>query len=324
MKKFFLFAAAAFVSAAMTAQTVEVFNTVNSLVTMDTVAAEVTAGTALYNGTAFDVSVAFTDNYKKVNTFANGYKTATLGNAAIDFETGIQGATNPKTAGGGNPAFTLEAPTSGAVLEINAKAQGMILVVHKASSNKNYDVFENEIAIGYQFAMQWPVDSIGVNGVIAYTVANNNNELNQLSLTEFTVTTNTGVTYQATDSITKDKGIQWPERYFTTTEIKKNGVGVIAFPVYEDCKYWVNACGSKMSCSNVIFVAGNPEALDFILNETTDGDKTYPAVTLFNVAKGASINNVAADAKVEKFVKNGQIIIRKGGIEYTVLGTVAE
>lgn len=325
MKKFFFLAAATLVCAAMTAQTVELYNTIESAVTIDTAAAEIQAGTALYTGTNFDVAPAFTDNYKQVNTYANNYKTATLGNLAINFELGIQGANNPKTADGGNPASTLTTPAGGAVLQINAKANGKILVIHKASSNKNYAVFENNTAIGYDFAMQWPVDSIGVNGVIAYTVANAENEYNQLSLTQFTVTTNTGVTFQATDSITKDKGIQWPERYFTTTEIKKNGIGVIAFNAYKDCTYFVHACGSKISAANVIFVANNPTALDLVLNGSALDDGTViPNLTLYSIPAATAINNVEAEVKAEKFVKNGQIIIRKGGIEYTVLGTVAE
>lgn len=316
MKKFFFFAAALVASVTVNAQTIEVFNTKDSSVAIDTAAVEIAAGTSIYAGTNFDVAVKFTDSYKSVNTYANNYKTGLVGSTAIDFTMGIQGAGNPKDVDGGNPGNTLLIPASGAVYSIKAKADGKIIVVHKASANKQYCVWENGSLVGYDFAMQAP-DSIESSGVLRYTLAGNEENYNYVDANHLTVTVSNNYAFEASQKI------EQPMYYFGCSSF--NAVGVIAFDAFTDAEYLVHATGSKISAANIIFVGDNDSEVVVTLDGSTLEDETViPALQLYTVPVPSALNNVEGAVKAQKVIRNGQVLILKNGVKYTVLGTVAE
>ncbi|MBQ8592995.1 MAG: hypothetical protein IJ467_01700 [Bacteroidaceae bacterium] len=192
-------------------------------------AVALTAGTLIGENDDIKLSIAFDDSYKSTSVAANDYTTIVFDATELDASKGAQGSNNPKTADGSNPA-TLTPPqpaTGGAVLQIDAKADGYVYVYGKLSTNKNYTVFEEGTAIGYRLAMQ-------------------DNTFNLLDITvagegEFNYVQNP---------------IPWPEVIFTGDEasaVKGSGLGVIKFPVFKDLKYLVNACGSKISFGGAYF-----------------------------------------------------------------------
>ena len=69
-----------------------------------------------------------------------------------DYQGGLQGVINPKDIDGINASISLNEPVTGAFLKFKAKANGFLYVIHKASSNKAYTVFEEGKAISYTFA----------------------------------------------------------------------------------------------------------------------------------------------------------------------------
>lgn len=337
MKKFFLLAAVAFMSLAASAQTIEVCaldsakgHSMSIVPGKSADGPEIAAGTKFYEGTAMDVTLPFATKMAVVGAAQpNGaHKKVQIGNSEISVAEAIQGNDNPKDADGGNPCNTLIAPSQGALWQIDAKADGYIVVLHKASSNKQYFVFENGTALGYSFGMMTyapdTVTPLGQNGLLQYTLVGDA-EYNYLTAQNLEASTGFNQIGQVEDYFndTLTSGIKW-------RNYKQNGVSAIVFKAYNNCSYLVGAAGSKISASAIVFVNGVTADLPIVAKgETISGEAdganvVYPDVTLATIAAGTAINNVAADAKVEKFVKNGQIIIRKGGIEYTVLGTVAE
>ena len=150
MKKFFFFAAALVASVSVNAQFVQFSH---DGLNADAVTA-IPAGTALGSNDAFVATTAFEDSYKIVNLKNAGFGWVVVDGQVLCADTlGIQGNTNPKDADGNSPATAYTVPVSGAVFQVEAKADGVLMIVHKASSNKQYTVFENNIPVGYHFAM---------------------------------------------------------------------------------------------------------------------------------------------------------------------------
>ncbi len=91
----------------------------------------------------------------------------------------------------------------------------------------------------------------------------------------------------------------------------RNGLGVIAFPVYAGSSYYVNACGSKMSLAAIAF---ETEAVTVKVSDGTNEIELYTreAVT-------TAVENVEA-VKVNKVIENGMLIIEKNGVRYNALG----
>ena len=315
MKKFFFFAAALMVSAAAMA-TAEVYTPSQTDYPTEAEAKEgaaktaVDAGTVLYTGTAFDVKNAFSTSYQRVGLNANAYTTLTMNgsNIVVPDQWGIQGNDNPKDADGGNPALTNVAPSQGAVYQIDVKQDGVIYVFHKASSNKHYTVFEiyngEATSMGYDFAMiTCPGTAEANKGKVPFLAG----VLCKNIITDTLITYNPIVDE---NGYVVEGGIVFPEipllredvptygKIADSTLVQKNGayarngLGVIAFPVYANTSYYVNACGSKMSLAAVAF-------------ETE-------AVT-------TAVENVEA-VKVNKVIENGMLIIEKNGVRYNALG----
>lgn len=308
MKKFFLFAAALVASVSVNAQYISLSK--EGLNQDEAVA--VAAGTSFGANDEIATSAAFDDTYKVVGIKHEGYYDFQIDGAAVGADTlGIQGQTNPKDADGSNPANACTKVATGAVLQINATHDGWIYVFHKASSNKQYMVFENEIPVGYKFGMV-TTDANGYFGTenaiypIEYEIEGNN-ELNQ---------------------ITDSRKILFAEDYAklainpedTTigkADYKRNGLSVIAFQCFANCKYWVHATGSKISATGVAYYASEKDV--YVLNNAEGAQpvKIYSANT-------TALNNVAGEKKAQKVISNGQVLIIKEGVAYTVLGTVAK
>ena len=335
MKKFFFFAAALMVSAAAMA-TAEVYTPSQTdypteAEVKDGTASRtaVDAGTVLYTGTAFDVKNAFATTYQRVGLNANAYTTLTMNgsNIVVPDQWGIQGNDNPKDADGGNPALTNVAPSQGAVYQIDVKQDGVIYVFHKASSNKHYTVFEiygtEATSLGYDFAMiTCPGTAEANKGKVPFLAG----------ILCKDIITDTLITYTPTvgdDGYVVSGGIVFPEipllredvptygKIADSTLVQKNGayarngLGVIAFPVYAGSSYYVNACGSKMSLAAIAFET------EAVTVKVSDGTKEIELYT--REAVTTAVENVEA-VKVNKVIENGMLIIEKNGVRYNALG----
>lgn len=236
---------------------------------VESIPTSVTAGTVLGECDAFKLSTAFDDSYKVVDLKSNDFTSFVFD--GIDFSTtdGIQGNTNPKNVDGANPATTTppSVPVRGAVLQINTKKDGYIYVWGKLSSHKNYTVFGEGSAIGYQLVMQSPT-------------------FGKLD-----------VTVQGEGEYNYVMGpIPWPEVIFTGDEasaVKENGMGVIKFFAYADCTYLVNACGTKMSIGGAWYDAEGDVNVS-IKNDDGTESVLMERAPLKPVSKNLiSVNNVA-------------------------------
>ena len=334
MKKFFFFAAALMVSAAAMA-TAEVYTPsqtdypTEAEVKDGATRTAVDAGVVFYTGTAFDVKNAFSTSYQRVGLNANAYTTLTMNgsNIVVPDQWGIQGNDHPKDADGGNPALTNVAPSQGAVYQIDVKQDGVIYVFHKASSNKHYTVFEiygtEATSLDYDFAMiTCPGTAEANKGKVEWLAG----VLCKDIITDSLITYNPAADG---DGYVIENGIVFPEipllredvptygKIADSTLVQKNGayarngLGVIAFPVYANTSYYVNACGSKMSLAAVAF---ETEAVTVKVSDGTNEIELYTreAVT-------TAVENVEA-VKVNKVIENGMLIIEKNGVRYNALG----
>ena len=309
MKKFFFFAAALVASVTVNAQYISLSH---DGLNADAVTA-VTAGTSFGSNDAIAVSAAFDDSYKLVGVKHEGFYDFQIDDAAVGVDTiGIQGNTNPKDAEGNGPAGKCTVPVSGAVFKIAASANGWIYVFHKATSSKQYVVYENEIPIGYKFGMI-TTDANGYFG-----------EANSLFPIEYEIVGNNDL-----NQITDQRKIEFVEDYAklainpeATTIGKKdyarNGLAVIAFPAYNECTYMVCAVGSKMSATGVAFYAAEKDV--YVLS---NAEGAQP-VKIYTAGVHDALNNVEGAVKAQKVIRNGQVLIIKEGVAYTVLGTVAK
>ena len=208
-------------------------------------------GTTLDAGTVIGETASIVATIGDQDTYKPTSNTFTIGNSTISG--GLQGSTNPKDVDGDVPSYTLSQPVSGAFLQFEVKADGFLYILHKASSNKAYTVFENGKAISYTFA------AIG------------------------DASTDLGAVYQYTLPYGIENGqkvvvrpIEWAEREYLKSvkpdvyasrlttdadgteiwngdDLKKSGSGVIKFPVYSGRKYIVNANGSKITTAGFAF-----------------------------------------------------------------------
>ncbi|MCQ2334287.1 MAG: hypothetical protein MJZ89_00445 [Paludibacteraceae bacterium] len=291
MKKFFFFAAALVASVSMSAQYAHVDY---SALSADE-ARSLSVGTVLAATAGGNVTVAFDDTWKSVNVKTDGYGWFYAGETALNTDTiGAQGQTNGKDADGGNPANTLLPYASGAALAFEATADGYLTVFHKGSSNKQYIVFEEGKAIGYEYAQL--VKVADAPEAIAYTIAGEG-EYNWVSAKIDFVQTIVPVAANG-DSIKS-----------------KNGEAAMRFPVYKDTKYLFGATGSKMSFLGAYF---GTEAISVAKVGGEDKIELLPAVTV------SAVENVATEQKAVKYVKNGQLFIEKNGVIYNVLGTATK
>jgi len=241
-------------------------------------AASVEAGTVVGTSDNVTITILNADNVKATSCKMknSGF---VIGGAELK-ASGVTGSTNPTNAAG-NPALNPGAgiPTTGFALQFEVKADGYLYVCGKLSSNKNYYVFEEGTCIGYDLAM-WCDDAA---------------QFQPLKITVYNDATDAdGFSY-------REAAIAWPEVIFTNDEssaVKKNGEGVIKFPVIGGCKYVVGAGGSKISCCGAVYSTdGN---LAVVLPETTDetAGTTELAHTLLEGTSGINVINAATASDV--------------------------
>jgi hypothetical protein len=248
MKKILLSAAAIFAAMSMNAQEICTFNADNVLGLDADNGTALTAGTVIGSTESIVATIGADDTYKP--------QSATFTVNGSDITGGLQGATNPKDADGGTPASTLIQPASGAFLVFEAKADGFLYVMHKASSNKAYTVFEEGTAISYTYAAIGDASSL-LGGVYSFTlpyeVENEQFVVKnpvEWAEQEFLKSTNPDAYAANWKEETADDGTT---KQTWDPAIKINGLGVIKFPVYKDCKYIVNANGSKITAVGFAF-----------------------------------------------------------------------
>lgn len=208
-------------------------------------ATSVDKGKVLGKTASVTMKVGADDTYKLV-----GCNNIAIG-SDVNIKGGAQGQTNPKDAGSYSPNTTLQAPVSGAFFQFDVAQDGYLYVLHKASSNKAYTVFENEAAIGYTYSAIGDA-STDLGAVYGFTLVGGG-DYNWLSDAGYTSVEwpeqiwcrNIGK-YDAHNVQQEDGSYKW-------TNIAKGGMGVIKIAVYKDCTYLVNANGSKMTCSGFYF-----------------------------------------------------------------------
>ena len=228
MKKILLFAAALTISAGMFAQSYAVIDTTTAgIVSAGT---ELQAGTVMAVATDFEVTAGITETFKATSAAADGFTSICIGTTEIPLTSACQGSNNPKDGDGASPATSLKAPATGCAYQIVPNNDGFMYVVNKMTSNKQYFVFEEGTAIGYEASM-YTADTMGI---ITVTLPGDGTEIN--AVPEGTTIAKIEVLAGAAED-----------------SYKKSGVGVIKFPVYKECKYLVGAAGSKMTAGAFYF-----------------------------------------------------------------------
>ena len=200
---------------------------------------DVAVGTVFCESANVTMSAAFDDSYSPENCAAPkiddaNYGTIKIGDLTIDATQGVQGNSNPKDEAGANPAAASTVPVGpAAVFQFDVKKNGYLYVFHKASSNKNYMVYENKAPMGYTFTMATD-GTKALPKVFGYELKGEG-EFNYLP---------------------EGTAVAWPEKIYLGEEaedVKTNGLSVIKFPVFEGCSYWVNAGGSKIQSCGYYF-----------------------------------------------------------------------
>ncbi len=103
-----------------------------------------------------------------------------------------------------------------------------------------------------------------------------------------------------------------PCAWSTTTS---NGLGVIAFPVYEGAYYNVNACGSKITCDGFVFVPGAEEDPLATIAATKDESTAIKNIAIDELDTNAPIYNLQGQRVGEGYkgicIQNGKKFIVK-------------
>ena len=321
MKKFLLSAAAVFAALSMNAQEICTFNADNALGLDSENGTALTAGTVIGETESIVATIGADDTYKPQSAKFTVNGTEIAG--------GLQGGTNPKDADGGVPATTLVEPASGAYLVFEAKADGYLYVMHKASSNKAYSVFEEGTAISYTFAAIGDA-ATDLGAVYEFTLPYEE-ENEQYAIKESIgwaeqeyLKINDPEKYAAHQTTGDDGTVSW-------TAIKVNGLGVIAFPVYKDCKYIVNANGSKLTAAGFVFSTEDNVAIssDGVAIYTGEGATPIEMAT-WTVAGGSNLmgsnwdttdttnDMTSTDGVTYTLVKEGVVLEKGVTYEYKV------
>jgi len=231
------------------------------------------AGTVLFQTESVICTNLYSDDYgyaktglSKNNVKVNGEDFGSV--------TGIQGSVN----GPGTAASTGEFPTQGCIYHFVPSKDGYLYVLHKASANKNYVVFEEKTRIPYIY-------SAADGG--AYDLA---------TIEGATVTDGEGIT-----TIAPDYAIGKAQEIFGE-DGKGAGTCVIKFQVFKDLAYDVLATGSKMTTAGFVF---DTDGKSTITLETANEDGSVDVTTLLKdgAIPGASsgiqaVKNVKAESNV--------------------------
>ena len=311
MKKQLLLAALILGAASANAQ-IEKIVVDGSAASLGTEASAITAGTVLGSSDNVTVKAAYDDSYKVVSCAFQGYNNVIVNGESFGFGDGVQGSTNPKgqlLVG----SETSTPPTSGAVIQLDVAKDGYIVLVSKLSSNKEYYVWEGDAnwaaPVAYSLYMDWSAAANAEHPTITYSWP--------------AEPVYGWLDFAAADldkyvDMTTGKA-RWPEKVVLgadAADVKKNGVGVIVFPVSAEAgSYLVQAAGSKISVPGVIF-SENPITSLQITGENAD---TGEALSITFIGEGTGINGVQAVESVDartynlggRAAKSG-LLIQKG------------
>ena len=225
-----------------------------------------------YGGENMDVYNPFDDNIKTVNAKNDDYTYVIIGDNTFSTSNAVQGSINPKDVDGNSPALSLLPPVNGSVVKIVAKNDGWIYIPAKLSTNKAYAVFEDDMAIGYKYALE-SIDDRAKAGVIAGEIeGDENNYIPEGSQIPQIICDYTGEAEALTAGF---------------------GLGVIYFKVKAGSTYLVNACGSKIIWCGVCFSTTEVESVKVLNDEggaleiatadpSTEGDKSAAYRELYN------------------------------------------
>ena len=244
-------------------------------------AVSVAAGTVLCETENVSMQAAWDDTYKIVGMYgdADAVKGLNICGTSYPAIKGIQGQTNPK-----ENSLDFGGQQSGAVFKFEVNADGMLYVMAKLSYNKNYYVWEGDAANQAASPVAYTM--------IAYTAADATEVGYTLPGDEF------GYYVKGTgfDDETKYLNAAQCTEIFnggSAEELTKwtagNALGVIAFPVYAEAgEYYVNACGSKVTCNGFVFVPGadkvgtvKAEAGETALNKVQTSEDAEQVINLF-------------------------------------------
>lgn len=259
MKKLFTFAAMVAITMSASAQTESAFLDAEALLGAEaaTTPVSVNAETVFCSTSNVTMKAAWNDTYKIVSLTAetDAANKVVIDGVTYEMPTGIQGQSNPKPAdlmnGGQN---------SGAVFKFDVKADGVLYVFGKLTGNKSYYVWEGDVknAQGMPVAFTMQAQPVGGGDPVGYTlkgdadgyyvIGNGYDNGTAMATASWCVDVYKGLTWGADINPTKTWGSTWTAG---------NALGVIAFPVYKDAAtYFVNACGSKITCNGFAFVPG--------------------------------------------------------------------
>ena len=297
MKKQLLLAALILGAASANAQ-IEKITVDGSAASLGTEASAITAGTVLGSSDNVTVKAAYDDSYKVVSCAFQGYNNVIVNGESFSFGDGVQGSTNP-TGQSLVGSDTSTPPTAGAVIQLDVAKDGYIVLVSKLSSNKEYYVWEGDAnwaaPMAYSLYMDWSA-AANADGYLDFGAADLDKYVN----------------------LTTGKAL-WPEKVVLgadAADVKKNGVGVIIFPVYADAgTYLVQAAGSKISVPGVIFSEKPITDLQITGNNAETGE----ALSITFIGEGTGINGVQSVESVDaptynlggRAAKSG-LLIQKG------------
>lgn len=312
MKKSLLFVAAVMAAFSASAQTESGF------ISASASAGTLTSKTELCKSTNVTMKAAWDDTYKETAMAAGTdlVNQVLIDGTAYSMPSGLQGSTNP-----GENTLLKGGQQSGAVFQFDVAADGILYVFGKLSYNKNYYVWEGDVANGAGLAVAYTFKgAIATSGdVVSYTLpadANGyyagmgyDNDFN-VAVTDGVLTNSNpsydnGTQYLSAAGYTKDNNT-FAGMIPAESWASGNALGVIAFPVYKDVSYFVNACGSKLTSNGFVFIkdAKSIASISFA-KEGTD-------------AIAAPV--VASSNKVVKTVENGKVVISANGVKYNVAG----
>ena len=279
-------------------------------------AVSVAAGKLLCESSSVKMEAAWDDTYKIVGMWgeSDAVKALSIDGVTYDCPSGIQGQTNPST----NSLLT-GGQNAGAVFKFEVAADGYLYVFSKLSYNKNYYVWEGDVANGKGLAVAYnmtaytvsdgtktgytlPADELGYYSAMGYDDQGNANFSSNTSYDD-------GTKYLSPVGYSKND-VDYPGIITDGSWTTGNALGVICFPVYKSAgSYFVNACGSKVTCDGFVFIPGATSiaAID-------KADATSIA-SVANASKSSVVYNllgqrVAADTKGLVII-NGKKVIRK-------------
>ena len=263
MKKLFTFAAMVAITMSASAQTESAFLDAEALLGADaaTTAVNVAAETVFCSTTNVTMKAAWADTYKIVSLTAetDAANKVVIDGVTYDMPKGIQGQSNPKPAdlmNGGQ--------TNGAVFKFDVQADGILYVFGKLSGNKSYYVWEGDVANGQGMAVAYTMQlqPVGGGDQLGFTLPGDENGYYVIGSRYDSLKGTNNAYASASKCIDVSKGTPLEEGVdatgaWGTNWTAGNALGVIAFPVYKEAAtYFVNACGSKITCNGFAFVPG--------------------------------------------------------------------